>query len=88
MPAEVDVAMSRNQLESLIHMANQIATNNAHYADAAERIHTHLKKFWARSMKRQIVEYLQRDGSGLSPLARQAIAQLAESREAAGSAKA
>ncbi len=68
--------MSRSQLETLIHMANQIAVNNAHYADAAERIHTHLKKFWARSMKGQIVAYLQQDGSELSPLAREAVARL------------
>ncbi|MCC5881417.1 MAG: formate dehydrogenase subunit delta [Halomonas sp.] len=70
--------MSRSQLDTLIHMANQIAINNAHYGDAAERVHTHLKKFWARSMKRQIVEYLHQDGSQLSPLARQAIERLAQ----------
>lgn len=81
--------MSRSQLDTLIHMVNQIAINNAHYDNAAERIHTHLKKFWARSMKRQIVDYLQQDGSQLSPLARQAIERLAaESQQAAGSASA
>ncbi|QOR40585.1 formate dehydrogenase subunit delta [Billgrantia diversa] len=72
--------MSRSQLDTLIHMANQIAINNAHYGDAAERIHTHLKKFWARSMKHQIIDYLREDGSQLSPLARQAIEQLAQSQ--------
>lgn len=72
--------MSRSQLDTLIHMANQIAINNAHYGDAAERIHAHLKKFWARSMKRQIIDYLREDGSQLSPLARQAIEQLAQSQ--------
>ncbi|MBA2779833.1 formate dehydrogenase subunit delta [Billgrantia kenyensis] len=71
--------MSRSQLDTLIHMANQIAANNAHYGDdAAERVHTHLKKFWARSMKRLIVEYLHEDGSELSPLARQAVELLAQ----------
>ncbi|WP_111414919.1 formate dehydrogenase subunit delta [Billgrantia lactosivorans] len=70
--------MSRSQLDTLIHMANQIAINNAHYGDAAERVHVHLKKFWARSMKRQIVDYLRDDGSQLSPLARQAVALLAQ----------
>ncbi|MGR4070416.1 formate dehydrogenase subunit delta [Halomonas sp. LR3S48] len=72
--------MSRSQLDTLIHMANQIAINNAHYGDAAERIHTHLKKFWARSMKRQIIDYLREDGSQLSPLARQAIERLGQSQ--------
>lgn len=71
--------MSRSQLDTLIHMANQIAINNAHYGDAAaERVHTHLKKFWARRMKRQIVDYLHEDGSQLSPLAREAVALLAQ----------
>lgn len=71
--------MSRSQLDSLIHMANQIAANNTHRGDsAAEYVQTHLKKFWARSMKRQIVEYLQQDGSQLTPLARQAVERLAQ----------
>ncbi|MCE8018782.1 formate dehydrogenase subunit delta [Halomonas sp. MCCC 1A11036] len=81
--------MSRSLLDSLIHMANQIAANNAHYGDdATERVYTHLKKFWARSMKRQIVEYLQQDGSELSPLARQAIERLAQSQSETHSARA
>ncbi|MGQ4877809.1 formate dehydrogenase subunit delta [Billgrantia sp. LNSP4103-1] len=81
--------MSRSQLDSLIQMANQIAANNVHYGTAAaERVHLHLKKFWARSMKQQIVDYLRRDGSELSPLAREAVALLAESREEAGAARA
>ncbi|GGO83656.1 hypothetical protein GCM10011348_27960 [Marinobacterium nitratireducens] len=68
-----------NQLDTLILMANQIAANNSHYgteAEAAERVRNHLKKFWARSMKQQIIDYLQNDGSELSPLARQAIGDL------------
>lgn len=77
--------MSHNQLDTLIHMANQIAANNSHYgteAEAAERVLTHLKKFWARSMKQQILDYLNEDGSQLSPLARTAIARLEISRPA------
>ncbi|WP_104203044.1 formate dehydrogenase subunit delta [Billgrantia saliphila] len=75
--------MSRSQLDSLIHMANQIAANNVHYGDAAaERVSTHLKKFWARSMKRQIVDYLREDGSKLSPVARQAVERLAQEQVA------
>ncbi|NVK41014.1 MAG: formate dehydrogenase subunit delta [Oceanospirillaceae bacterium] len=68
-----------NQLDTLIHMANQIAANNSHYgseAEATARVHSHLTKFWARSMKQQIIDYLQNDGSELSPLARDAISQL------------
>ncbi|UTW13154.1 formate dehydrogenase subunit delta [Marinobacterium rhizophilum] len=68
-----------NQLDTLIHMANQIADNNSHYGtqqEAAERVAAHLKKFWARSMKQQIIGYLQDDGSNLTPLARIAIEQM------------
>ena len=67
-----------SQLDSLIHMANQIAANNTHRGDsAAEYVHMHLKKFWARSMKRQIIAYIQQDGSELLPSARQAVERLA-----------
>ncbi|MFC6672155.1 formate dehydrogenase subunit delta [Marinobacterium aestuariivivens] len=71
--------MSHNPLDTLIHMANQIAANNSHYgseAEAAERVRVHLKKFWARSMKQQIIDYLHEDGSQLSPIAQAAIAKL------------
>jgi formate dehydrogenase subunit delta len=75
--------MSHTQLDSLIHMANQIADNNSHYgteAEAAERVAAHIRKFWARSMKQQIIDYLQNDGSQLRPLARIAIAQMMTTR--------
>ena len=73
-----------SQLDSLIRMANQIAANNTHRGDtAAEYVQTHLKKFWARSMKRQIIAYLQQDGSELLPLARQAVERLAQEQPVA-----
>ncbi|CAO3308182.1 formate dehydrogenase subunit delta [Pseudomonas asiatica] len=68
-----------DQLYTLILMANQIAANNSHCgseAEAAERVRTHLKRFWARSMKQQIVDYLHRDGSQLSSIAKVAITEL------------
>ncbi|WP_232823935.1 MULTISPECIES: formate dehydrogenase subunit delta [Salinicola] len=63
----------------LIKMINQIGANNLHHGDdaqAAELVATHLKKFWARSMKRQIIDYAEADGSELSPVSRLAIARL------------
>ncbi|MGM8851927.1 formate dehydrogenase subunit delta [Salinicola halophyticus] len=63
----------------LIKMVNQIGANNLHHGDdaqAAELVATHLKKFWARSMKRQIIDYADTDGSELSPVSRLAIARL------------
>ncbi|WP_020680904.1 formate dehydrogenase subunit delta [Marinobacterium rhizophilum] len=71
-----------NQLDTLIHMANQIADNNSHYGtqeEAAARVASHLTKFWARSMKQQIIDYLHSDGSKLNPLAQIAIAQMQSS---------
>ncbi|WP_296055301.1 formate dehydrogenase subunit delta [uncultured Amphritea sp.] len=71
--------MGQHQLNSLIKMANQIAANNTHIGDEtaeAEMVANHLSKFWARSMKAQIRDYLESDGSELLPIARQAVAQL------------
>lgn len=72
--------MSTRQLQSLIRMANQIAENLQHgagsEADAAEQTANHMRRFWARSMKVHISEYLREDGGELSPLAREAVAQL------------
>jgi len=64
---------------SLIKMINQISANNRHHGDdaqAAEQVATHLKKFWARSMKRQIIAYADTDGSELSPVSRLAVERL------------
>ncbi len=72
--------MSRNQLQGLIDMANQIAANLAHgpgdESAAAERVADHLRRFWARSMKQQLAAYARDDGSELAPLARAAVERL------------
>ena len=43
---------------------------------------THIKKFWARSMKQQIINYAESDGLELSPVSRLAVKRLAETQEA------
>jgi len=70
--------MSKSQLDTLVHMINQIAANNTAYetADAAQRIANHIKRFWARSMKKQIIAYHHSDGEALSPIAKLALEQL------------
>jgi len=71
--------MGNHQLTSLIKMANQIAANNTHIGDdtaEAKMVADHLQKFWARSMKQQITEYLESDGSELLPVAKQAIVMM------------
>ena len=67
--------MTQNQLDTLIKMANQIAANNEHFSpdDATDYVANHLRRFWARSMKQMIIDYVEQDGSQLSPVAKQAI---------------
>ncbi|MFC0269148.1 formate dehydrogenase subunit delta [Kushneria aurantia] len=65
---------------SLVKMVNQISLNNAHHASdeaAAEVVATHLRKFWARRMKQQIIAYLEADGGELTPVSQLAVARLA-----------
>ncbi|HSH47891.1 MAG TPA: formate dehydrogenase subunit delta [Halomonas sp.] len=67
------------QRKNLIRMANQIAENLRHGRSddqAVEETSTHLEKFWARSMKTNIIASL--NDSDLDPLARQAVEQLAQ----------
>ncbi len=64
---------------SLIKMVNQISINNLYHGNdeaAAEQVATHLKKFWARRMKQQIIAYAQADGSELNSVSRLAVARL------------
>ena len=75
--------MSHNQLDTLIHMVNQIAANNGAYEseEAATRVASHLKRFWARSMKKMIIEYLETGGEDLSPIAKMAVTKLPQPAE-------
>lgn len=72
--------MSQDSLATLIQMVNQIADNHRYHGSdeaAAEHVAIHLKKFWARSMKRQLIEGAGRDASQLSPVVKLAIKRLA-----------
>jgi len=65
----------RTPNEQLIHMANQIAENNLQGgAERAAKITcTHIQKFWARSMKEDIMQHLKAGGQGLSDVSIAAI---------------
>ncbi len=68
-----------SQIEHLIDMVNQIASNNNYKKsdeDTAKVVINHLKKFWARPMKAQILQYAQEDGAQLSNAAKLAVLQL------------
>lgn len=71
--------MASHQLTAMIDSANQIAANLPHDQSQAvldQAVATHMKKFWSRSMKQQIKEYLAQGGEGLSDDARRALALL------------
>ena len=66
--------------ERLVTMANDIAAFFAGESDdsaAVTGIATHLTRYWEPRMRKQIVDYVQDGGRGLSPLAAEAVAKLA-----------
>ena len=68
--------------ERLVTMANDIGTffdAESDKAEAARNVANHLQKFWAPRMRREILAHYREGGAGLNPLARSAIALLAES---------
>lgn len=62
----------------MIHRANQIALFFAAYPhdEAVAGVTDHLKKFWERRMREQIVEYVAKGGGGLHELALEAVKRL------------
>ncbi len=68
-----------SQLDPLIKMINQIASNNLYqdgYELAASKTASHIQRFWARSMKEKIHAYADHDGEQLSTVAKMALEQL------------
>lgn len=55
------------ELDQLVKMANQIADNFSFHEDAVARVADHLQRFWAPSMKRQLIDHHRAGGSGLKP---------------------
>ncbi|NQZ30734.1 MAG: formate dehydrogenase subunit delta [Oceanospirillaceae bacterium] len=68
----------RSAQQQLIHMVNQIGENNQHSGveSAAAFTSTHIQKFWARSMKQDIIQHLNNGGQGLSEISIAAIKKL------------
>lgn len=81
--------MSDQQLQNMIKMINQIAANNLHYDsndEAAGMVANHLSKFWAPSMRSQLIEYAAADGDRLSAVSRLAVRKLEEAAGASSAA--
>lgn len=71
--------MSHGRLEQLIKMINQIARNNPCNGDdnaSAEVVLSHVRKFWAKPMKQDIIAHLEQGGEGLDPVATEAVRSL------------
>lgn len=71
--------MPHDNINTLITMANQISENlNAHLndEDTATQVCAHLKSFWARSMKRDIIQYSHQGKNQLAPIVKVAVQQL------------
>jgi formate dehydrogenase subunit delta len=66
----------------MIRMTNQIAAFFEAYprADALEGIAKHIKNFWDPRMRKQLSEYIDGGGEGLSPLVIAAIAPKAKEK--------
>ncbi|NNM72434.1 formate dehydrogenase subunit delta [Enterovirga aerilata] len=75
----------------LVRMANQIASFFRSYPDeeAAAGVHDHIVAFWSPVMRRDLLAYVDADGSGLDPLVERAMHRIGKgpsptAREAAG----
>ncbi len=69
-----------HKIERLIKMANDISNFFNTETDkelAAEGVKKHLLRAWEPRMRHEIIAYYQQDGSGLSPLAKEAVKMLA-----------
>lgn len=64
--------------DRLVTMANQIATFFSTHPEheAVEEIADHIRHFWDRRMRDQLLAYLSTGGEGLHPLARKAGEQI------------
>jgi formate dehydrogenase subunit delta len=71
--------MSNLQTKNLVSMLDQIANNNNYKKtdeETAKVVANHLQKFWARSMRDKMTQYLAEDGPELTNVSRLALAQL------------
>jgi formate dehydrogenase subunit delta len=68
--------MTTAKIQHLQSMANQIAANFSYHEDQVDRISDHLTRFWAPSMRREILKHVQSGGGGLDPAALEAVRQL------------
>ncbi|PKM11959.1 MAG: formate dehydrogenase [Gammaproteobacteria bacterium HGW-Gammaproteobacteria-3] len=69
--------------QNLIKMANNIGAffnSEPDKAQAVAGIEQHLKSFWEPRMRRQIIDYVQQDGTELMAIVAEAVRNLAAQR--------
>jgi formate dehydrogenase subunit delta len=64
------------EIDQLVKMANQIADNFSFHEDAVDRLADHLQRFWAPSMRKKLIEFMQTGSDGLKPDVIAAVKQL------------
>jgi len=64
------------EVEQLAKMANQIADNFSFHEDAVDRITDHLRRFWAPSMQKKLIEFEQSGRADLKPAVQEALKSL------------
>lgn len=73
--------MASEELRHLVRMVNQITLNLGEERDpelAAEQTEQHLRRFWTPAMRRELQDYWQGGGEGLSPVAERVAEALAD----------
>ena len=71
----------RMHIEHLVTMANDIAAffhGAVSPNEVASSVATHLRNYWDPRMRKQIIAHYQSSGEGLSEMAKQGVAQLAD----------
>jgi formate dehydrogenase subunit delta len=66
-------------IDRLVRMANDIGNfckAEPDHAAAVEGVASHIKRFWDPRMRKEILAHLESGGSGLSDLAKEAVAKL------------
>jgi formate dehydrogenase subunit delta len=62
----------------MIDQANQIALQFAGFSheDAVEGVRDHIRRFWERRMRDQLIDYVAQGGDGLSELVIEAVKRM------------
>jgi formate dehydrogenase subunit delta len=55
------------EIDQLVKMANQIADNFSFHEDAVDRLTDHLQRFWAPSMRKNLIGFMETGGGGMKP---------------------